>query len=52
MLPRPSRGDPAAAPETRRREIDLGSLPADGSTVMPPPDDKGFFGRLMESAGF
>ncbi|MBP6707664.1 MAG: outer membrane protein assembly factor BamE [Candidatus Accumulibacter sp.] len=45
-------GDPAAAPETRRREIDLGSLPADGSTVMPPPDDKGFFGRLMESAGF
>ncbi len=26
--------------ETRNREIDLGSLPEDGSAVMPPPEDQ------------
>ncbi|MCM8613928.1 outer membrane protein assembly factor BamE [Accumulibacter sp.] len=38
--------------ETRNREIDLGSLPEDGSAVMPPPDEKGFFDRMMETVGF
>ncbi len=44
--------DTTAVSETRNREIDLGSLPADGSTVMPPPDERGFFGKMMESVGF
>jgi hypothetical protein len=30
-------------PETRLREIDLGSLPTDGSAVMPPPDEGPFW---------
>lgn len=38
--------------DARNREIDLGSLPDDGSAVMPPPDEKGFFGRMMETVGF
>jgi outer membrane protein assembly factor BamE len=52
-------GDVAAAeptdgvvlPETRIREIDLGSLPTDGSAALPPPDEPGFFGRLLDSVG-
>jgi len=46
----PGLAEPVA--ETRNREIDLGSLPEDGSAVVPPPDEKGFFGRMMESVGF
>ena len=44
--------DAAVVFEARNREIDLGSLPADGSTVLPPPDGPGFFGTIMESMGF
>lgn len=40
-----------ALPETtpRARVIDLGSLP-EGAT-MPPPEEKGFFGRMLEKVG-
>jgi outer membrane protein assembly factor BamE len=48
----PAQADDSAAVETRLREIDLGSLPTDGSAVMPPPDEKGLFGKMMESVGF
>ncbi len=44
--------DAAAVSETKNREIDLGSLPADGSTVLPPADGPGFFGSIIESVGF
>ncbi len=52
-------GDVAAAeptdgvvlPETRIREIDLGSLPTDGSAALPPPDEPGFFGKMLDSVG-
>ncbi|HRD91634.1 MAG TPA: outer membrane protein assembly factor BamE [Accumulibacter sp.] len=43
--------DADTAPENRIREIDLGSLPADGTTSMPPPDEKGFFGKIIDSVG-
>lgn len=50
-------GDVAAAqtaeaviPDGKTREIDLGSIGADG--VAPPLDEKGFFGKMMESVGF
>lgn len=42
----------AAAPESKLREIDLGSLPADGGEPLPPADEKGFFGKAMEKIGF
>ncbi|MBK7356232.1 outer membrane protein assembly factor BamE [Propionivibrio sp.] len=42
--------DATAAPESRMREIDLGSIAADSTA--PPPVEKGFFGRMMESVGF
>jgi outer membrane protein assembly factor BamE len=45
-------GEDAAVPESRSREIDLGSLPADGSAPLPPADEKGFFGKAMEKIGF
>ncbi|MCB1943129.1 MAG: outer membrane protein assembly factor BamE [Candidatus Accumulibacter sp.] len=43
--------DTDVAPDTTKREIDLGSIPADGTTPMPPPDKGGFFGRILESVG-
>lgn len=43
-------GEASAAPEERTRMIDLGSLP-EGSAP-PPPEEKGFFGKIMESVGF
>ncbi|RDE52268.1 MAG: outer membrane protein assembly factor BamE [Candidatus Accumulibacter meliphilus] len=43
--------DGAALPETRIREIDLGSLTTDGSATVPPPDEDGFFGKILESVG-
>lgn len=43
--------DADTVPETRLREIDLGSLPADGSTELPPPDEPGLFKRMLESVG-
>jgi hypothetical protein len=48
--PQPTDGA-AALPETRIREIDLGSLPTDGSATVPPPDEAGFFGKMLESVG-
>ncbi len=42
--------DLAAAPVNKVREIDLGSV-AEG-TVAPPIEEKGFFGKIMESVGF
>jgi len=45
-------GDEAAAPASRLREIDLGSLPADGNVQLPPVEEKGFFGKAMEKIGF
>ena len=42
-------GDTAET-ESRMREIDLGSM-AEGS-VAPPIEDKGFFGKMIESIGF
>ena len=45
-------GDAAVVSATRNREIDLGSLPTDGSAVLPPADEPGFFGKIMESVGF
>jgi outer membrane protein assembly factor BamE len=45
-------GDAAVVSATRNREIDLGSLPTDGSAALPPADEQGFFGKIMESVGF
>ncbi len=42
--------DLSAAPVNKMREIDLGSV-AEG-TVAPPIEEKGFFGKIMESVGF
>jgi len=42
--------DEAAGPENRMRELDLGSVAADA--VAPPLEEKGFFGKMMESVGF
>lgn len=43
--------DAAAVPEERTRMIDLGALPEGGVSV-PPVEEKGFFGKMMESVGF
>ena len=42
--------DMSAVPVNKMREIDLGSV-AEG-TVAPPIEEKGFFGKIMESVGF
>ena len=42
--------DLSAEPVNRMREIDLGSVQE--GTVAPPVEQKGFFGRMMESMGF
>ncbi len=43
-------GDAAALPDSKTREIDLGSIAPDAAA--PPMQEKGFFGRMMESVGF
>jgi outer membrane protein assembly factor BamE len=43
-------GDAQGEPETRSRVIDLGSLP-EGS-VAPPVEQRGFFGKVLETVGF
>jgi len=43
-------GDIAAEPEVRSRLIDLGSVPE--GTTAPPPEERGFFGKMMETVGF
>lgn len=42
--------DTNAAPVASTREIDLGSIEAD--SVAPPIEEKGFFGKMIESVGF
>lgn len=42
--------DMNAEPESRMREIDLGSV--EEGTVAPPIEQKGFFGRMWDSVGF
>ena len=42
--------DATAVPVASAREIDLGSIDADA--VAPPIEEKGFFGKMMESVGF
>ena len=40
-------------PVAKTQVIDLGTLPADGSgAALPPVEDKGFFGSLLERVGF
>ena len=43
--------DAAAIPDSKSREIDLGSI-GDDAVAPPPANGKGFFGRMMESVGF
>lgn len=43
-------GEASAAPDSRTRELDLGSIAADSTA--PPIEGKGFFGKMMESVGF
>ena len=42
--------DAAAAPESKLREIDLGSV-EEGAVAPPPGEERGFFGKMMESVG-
>jgi len=37
-------------PVAKMQVIDLGSVPADGKPL-PPPEEKGFFGRMLEKVG-
>jgi outer membrane protein assembly factor BamE len=46
----PTEADASAEPANRMREIDLGSVPE--GTEAPPLEEKGLFGRMMESLGF
>lgn len=40
-------------PVAKTRVIDLGSLPADAEAKpLPPPEEKGFFGRMLDKMGF
>jgi len=39
-------------PESRSRVIDLGSLPEGSSASLPPAEERGIFGKMMESVGF
>jgi outer membrane protein assembly factor BamE len=43
-------GEAPAELENRMREIDLGSI--DEGAEAPPIEEKGFFGKIMESVGF
>lgn len=43
--------DAAVVPDSKTREIDLGSVGED-AVAPPPTNEKGFFGRMMESVGF
>jgi len=43
--------DATVVPDGKTREIDLGSVGED-AVAPPPTNEKGFFGRMMESVGF
>ncbi|WP_153117240.1 outer membrane protein assembly factor BamE [Rhodocyclus tenuis] len=45
-----SAGDAGAEPEVRSRLIDLGSVPE--GTAAPATEQRGFFGRMLETVGF
>ncbi|MBK1679358.1 cell envelope protein SmpA [Rhodocyclus tenuis] len=45
-----SAGDVSAEPEVRSRLIDLGSVPE--GTAAPAAEQRGFFGRMLETVGF
>lgn len=38
------------APVAKMQVIDLGSVPADGKPL-PPPEERGFFGKMLEKVG-
>ncbi len=42
--------DLSAQPTNKMRELDLGSVPE--GAVAPPIEEKGFFGKILESVGF
>jgi len=42
-------GPAEAVPDVKSRVIDLGSI--DGEAPLPPPEEKGFFGRMLEKVG-
>ena len=42
--------DMSSIPESKVREIDLGSIGEDA--VAPPAEDKGVWGSMMETVGF
>lgn len=51
----PAQGGEAGAdavPQSKQQVIDLGSIPQDGSAPMPPEEERGFFGKMLEKVGF
>lgn len=42
-------GNEEPVPDVKSRVLDLGSI--DGDVPIPPPEEKGFFGRMMEKVG-
>lgn len=43
--------DAAAVPDERSRVIDLGAMPEGGGAPVPPLEEKGFIGKMMEKVG-
>ena len=51
----PAQGGEAGAdavPQSKQQVIDLGSIPQDGSAPVPPEEERGFFGKMLEKVGF
>lgn len=46
----PGQASELMAPVAKVQEVDLGKMPADGKPL-PPPEQKGFWGRLLEKVG-
>jgi outer membrane protein assembly factor BamE len=44
-----AQGNEESAPDVKSRVLDLGSI--DGDVPIPPAEEKGFFGRMMEKVG-
>lgn len=48
----PAQVDDLNGPVAKTQVIDLGGLPADaGGKPLPPPEEKGFFGTMLEKVG-
>jgi outer membrane protein assembly factor BamE len=47
----PGQVNDLTGPVAKTQVIDLGSLPAGESKPLPPPEEKGFFGGLLEKIG-